>query len=147
MTVPWRSEGRHVPDQSPCLLSVAIGLYGHALPPRCAASQMSGKGRLRPAAFEAASVGYRRLSPIPVRPSEGLLTEPTAAVGGRAAGSRDVIAGRDQAAFQRPITSAYHRISDPAAHPASGPDRRRRVSRLLKFCGMLTFKASFLEYG
>ena len=37
-------------------------------------------GRLLPAAFEAASVHYRRVSPVAPNPCEGLLTEPTPAV-------------------------------------------------------------------
>jgi hypothetical protein len=41
---------------------------------------MSGKGRLLPAAFKAASVRYRRVSPVSVRPGERPLTERTAGV-------------------------------------------------------------------
>ena len=42
--------------------------------------RVTAMGRLLPAAFEAASVRYRRASLIPVRPGEGRQTEPTAAI-------------------------------------------------------------------
>jgi ATP-dependent exoDNAse (exonuclease V) alpha subunit len=61
-------------------------------------------------------VGFRRVSPIAVRPGEGLLTGPTAAVG-----RRQRFDGRycrtATGGGQTPITLAYHRISDPAARP------------------------------
>jgi hypothetical protein len=69
-----------------------------------------------------------------VRPSEGLLTEPTPAVWPSAAVQGTLSPERGQA-VQPPITLAYHRISDPAARPGfrvlcpMNPAGERRLDR------------------
>jgi len=75
-------------------------------------------GRLLPAAFEAASVRYRRILPVPVGAGERPFTEPTAAVRRR---QRD-----RRATVRRQLLSRFFRYAQEAEYPHCRSRCRRK---------------------